>query len=535
MTDFVTEAFNSSIRDCQATVYHFIKNNSWFVGKIYLLTTSDNYPTEDSIKSIKQIYNSVEIINVSANQTFTDFLGSSKLIKQNIWKYSILIDTYRLLYISNVSTVTSSLASIVNENTTFISKDASVFYLNGKRSDLTLNLSTDEIVSIISSKNRTVSVNDEIIYSSDILDKLFSRSAEKLRNAKIIVFDTLTSNLSNSTRINAIRINSIRQTATFLSSPAAKTIVRRAVYTPIPKSGEPNNKIANTEDLRKKTRIDPRYILDPQKIANSNLDISTITSSLYRDSATSGDWQVACVVAFQGRHNIVRKNVEYLNRQTLVPAVILVASNLEDVEFATGLANTHPNVFVKIFDNYPIGGKWQAGVDYARSLMVKGVIILGSDDLLSLNYIENCYNRIDQGRGSSGVGVDLIGNRSWYIYDTDKNLYKLQYTKQVPIFLGGGRMFSRHFLDSVNWIIFDKTRPVHLDEYGYYAVQKFSNSLAELDDSNSIISIKGSWDMINTSDRILTANNRIQVSNITRSKDYFFSELKIENPDDYLI
>lgn len=535
MTDFVTEAFNSSIRDCQATVYHFIKNNRWFVGKVYLLTTSDNYPTDESIKSIKQIYNNIAVINVSANQIFIDSLNTSKLIKQDIWKYSILIDTYRLLYISNTSTVTSSLTSIVNENTTFISKDASVFYLNGRRSDLTLNLSTDEIISIISSKNRTVQVNDEILYSSDISDKIFSRSSERLRNAKVIVFDTLTSNLSNSTRINAIRINSIRQTTTFLSSPAAKTVVKRAIYTPIPKSGDPNNKIANTEDLTRKSKKDPRYVLDPQKIANSQSDIQNINSSSYQDSIITSDWRVACVIAFQGRHNIVKKNVEYLNRQTLVPAIILVASNLEDVEFATDLTKIYSNVFIKIFDNYPIGGKWQAGVDYAKALNAKGVIILGSDDLLSLNYIENCFNGIDYGRGSAGSGVDLIGNRTWYIYDTDKNLYKLQYTKAVTVFLGGGRMFSKHFLDSVNWVIFDKTLPVHLDSYGYQAVQKFSNSLAEIDNSHSIISIKGSWDMINTSDRILSANNRIKVDNITRSKDYFFSELKIENPDDYLI
>ena len=539
MTELVTEAFNSSIRECHATIYHFIKHNNWFIGKIYLLTTSDNYPTEDAIRTIKQIYNNIEIINVSTNESFTSSLNSAKITRSNIWRYSILIDTYRLLYLSNFSTVTSSLAKIVNENTTFISRDASVFYLNGKRPELTLNLSNQEIISSISSKNTTVSVTDEIIYSSDILDKLFSRSAERLRNAKVIVFDTLTSNLSNSTRINSVRINSIRETSSYLSSPAAKTIVKRAVYTPIPKSGTPNNKTANTEDLVKKhikkPTFDPRYVLDPKKIAQSNLDIANLNSTVYTDSLPFGDWQVACIIAFQSRHNIVAKNVEYLSRQTHIPAIILVASNFEDASFATELTNTYSNVFVKIFDNYPIGGKWQAGVDYAKLLNVKGVIILGSDDILSLNYIENCFNRIDLGRGSSGVGVDLIGNRSWYIYDTYKNLYQLKYTNMVPIFLGGGRMFSKYFLDSVDWVIFDKTRPVHLDEYGYHSVKKFSNSLAELDDTNLIISIKGSWDMINTSSRILSANNRVTITDITQSKDTFFNNLQITNIDDYLI
>jgi hypothetical protein len=96
-------------------------------------------------------------------------------------------------------------------------------------------------------------------------------------------------------------------------------------------------------------------------------------------------------------------------------------------------------------------------------------------------------------------------------------------------------MFSRHFLDSVDWVIFNRERPVHLDEHGYEAVRDFSNSILELDQSQSIVSIKGSWDMINPTSQILAANRRIISTNVTQNREAFFNDLKIPNIDDYLI
>ena len=101
MIDIATELFEKSVKDCQNTVYHFIKSNRWFTGKIYLLTTSNSYPTAASIDSIRKIYSNVELINVSANSEFVNSIAGRDVNRSNIWKYCLAIDTYRLLYMSN--------------------------------------------------------------------------------------------------------------------------------------------------------------------------------------------------------------------------------------------------------------------------------------------------------------------------------------------------------------------------------------------------------------------------------------------------
>ena len=195
----------------------------------------------------------------------------------------------------------------------------------------------------------------------------------------------------------------------------------------------------------------------------------------------------------------------------------------------------YPNVFITHHQNYPMGGKWQAGVDYARKLNVSGLMILGSDDLLSLNYFKTCYSEIDGGLGSSGVGVDLIGSRRWLIYDINKKLYELEYLPSVPIFLGGGKMFSKYFLDSVNWKIFRKYRHMHLDEYGYAQVKKFSNNIKIISKDNFILSVKGNWELINSTAQILKAKHRISSINITKNTKEIFNQLKILNIDSPII
>jgi len=536
MIDIATELFEKSVKDCQNTVYHFIKSNRWFTGKIYLLTTSNSYPTTSSIDSIRKIYSNVELINVSANSEFVNSLSGREVNRSNIWKYCLAIDTYRLLYMSNYSVVSNDLSNIITEKTSFISDSCDFIYFNGNRNKISITSTDYAVVDFIAQQPASISLDGILVYSSSIPDRIYASSLNILKNSSIIVFDTLTTNLTSSARVNSVRLHKVRETLAYLSSPSAK-IVQRAVYTPIPKTGVAANK---TIDAPVKTpirtpRADSRYVLDPVKLKASQSDMLHIAQSELTDSTPAGNYETACIIAFKDRHSIVQLNVECLNNQTLKPAIVLVASNLSDAEFAIELSSRHENVFVTLFNNYPIGAKWQAGVDYARKLNVSGVIILGSDDLLSLDYIKTCFDKIDYGKGSSGNGVDLVGNRSWYIYDTFHSLYYLQYTRQVPIFLGGGRMFSRHFLDSVDWVIFNRERPVHLDEHGYEAVRDFSNSILELDQSQSIVSIKGSWDMINPTSQILAANRRIISTNVTQNREAFFNDLKIPNIDDYLI
>jgi hypothetical protein len=88
-------------------------------------------------------------------------------------------------------------------------------------------------------------------------------------------------------------------------------------------------------------------------------------------------------------------------------------------------------------------------------------------------------------------------------------MYSLQYTKNVSIFLGAGRMFSKYFLDSIHWDIFKLDLSSGLDAYGYTQVKEFSGKFKEVISPNIVISIKGKWEMLNSSMKILKSKNII--------------------------
>jgi hypothetical protein len=92
-------------------------------------------------------------------------------------------------------------------------------------------------------------------------------------------------------------------------------------------------------------------------------------------------------------------------------------------------------------------------------------------------------------------------------------------------------MFSKYFLDSVNWTIFRKYRPFHLDEYGYDLVKNFSNKTKIISSDNFILSIKGEWDVINPASNILKATHRIKSENITSQTKKIFNLLNIKLND----
>lgn len=279
---------------------------------------------------------------------------------------------------------------------------------------------------------------------------------------------------------------------------------------------------------------EPRRFLIKKKLIESFEEFSHSKDIRIENLNINKKFETACVIAFQDRHQILKLNLELLYQQSLRPAVILVASKKEDIVFANSMIKKYDNVFLTVHQNYPIGGKWHQGVLFAKNLKVNGLMILGSDDLLSLNYFKYCYEKIGRGKGSLSGFDDLVGNRRWYIYDVSKKMYELCYNNSVEICLGGGRMFSKYFLDSCRWEIFRKYRPVHLDEEGFFKVKNFSGKISIVPNENFILSIKGSWNVLNSTEDILKAKNKIKWSELTPNKaNNIIDLLKIRGIDDY--
>lgn len=561
-----TEVSDSCFQFSRNSIYSFIKTNPWFTGTIFLLTHKEAKLSVTNYKQLESIYSKLEIIDLTKDNRFnrlvskfstkTTDLSSIVLTYLKLAVFDIKVDG--ILYFSNTSLFLKDISSILTPNSISFCVDSdefpitvnlfninpSIFYASSVNLnsvhyatllDASFNsnevspTSCNHILNLYKSNftNLKILTNSIVAKSSNFSDRKYFQLRKYIQSLSAISYSTSLDSKQHF-RIQQLWLYHNKGVGLFLERPTSHNVELVNLSSKVKLKYELSEIDKFISEAR---QHEPNYIyaLDKIKLDHSIKEFSKILENKILDSPISTNFSTACVIAFSGRHKIVELNVRLLCEQTLVPAIILVVSSLGDSMFADELRKKYNNVFIVHHQNYPIGGKWNVGVKYAQKLKVNGVMILGSDDLLSLDYFKTCYDAIDEGRGSSGNGVDLIGNRSWMIYDLSKKLYKLEYKPSVPIFLGGGKMFSKNFLDSVDWEIFRKYRPFHLDEYGYDLVKQFSNSIKLIDQSNFILSIKGKWDVINSTSDILKASNRITAIDITKDASIILNSIKIKN------
>ena len=265
------------------------------------------------------------------------------------------------------------------------------------------------------------------------------------------------------------------------------------------------------------------YKLDINKLNISYKNYEDVINLPYYSVINKiNNYQVGCIIPFSGRQNMVRLNVELLNKQTVKPAIILTCSNIPDYNFAKDLEELYDNVFTHVTLNYPLGKKFYDSTKFAQTLGgLNYLMILGSDDILSLNYVENCLKKLNN-------GYDLVGSRKWLMCTNNNELYKLEYKSVVDILLGGGKIYTKKFLDMVNWDIFDQYRPLHLDENGEYLFNNTNLKKTVLNGDEFIMSIKGDWDCINTKEHILKSQSRLNTQNISNELPIIIGGLGID-------
>lgn len=104
--------------------------------------------------------------------------------------------------------------------------------------------------------------------------------------------------------------------------------------------------------------------------------------------------------------------------------------------------------------NNPLSEKWQFGIFCSKEYEPDGVIISGSDDLLTARYIIN----ITRNKGPKIYGLrDLLYldhlNRQLYYWPGYDKSYRLK----EPI--GLGRFFNREVLDKCDWVLWNPRYP----------------------------------------------------------------------------
>lgn len=197
------------------------------------------------------------------------------------------------------------------------------------------------------------------------------------------------------------------------------------------------------------------------------------------------------LIATHKRLEITRKNVECLLKCDV--GVILVVSDRAEFDLFKQL---FPMISVIHHANYPLGLKWQSGVDVARHLKADPLIINGSDDILHPEY----FSRVS---GLMEEGYHFIGLKSWYVYDL-KTVYKFDYLATIP--LGGGRAYSRELLDKIGYKLFDVRKDRHLDDLGWSSVFR-SRMQRILLNEPLILSVKGDWKVMNPVNKMFGSRN----------------------------
>lgn len=215
-------------------------------------------------------------------------------------------------------------------------------------------------------------------------------------------------------------------------------------------------------------------------------------------------------IAFLGRHNVLHGVIEEILRprkSLFNPYVVVACSNSKDLKFAKVMQRKYKKVGIVFCDNKPIGNKWHLTTVGARKLHPKSLLITGSDDLVSFDYLKNNYNILMNDKLRL---VGMIGPRTWYMLNSKKNyLYQVSYKNEYHTMpLGAGRLYSASYLNKIDWVIFERNFQNQLDDKGYYDV--INKDLIVYNptlDDGCILSIKGNWEAMNDLDYILKFNS----------------------------
>ncbi len=235
---------------------------------------------------------------------------------------------------------------------------------------------------------------------------------------------------------------------------------------------------------------------------------------------------IAVVIAFSGRHGILQAVVNEAFKAEnlgLDIAIVLSCTNDEDVSYAKQMQLKYKKIGIVQCDNYPLGNKWYIAVDCAKKFSPKAVMITGSDDIVSADYLKNNYQHLMTDKLKA---FGMIAPRVWYMLDCKGKimntiLWKVAYRNDCHhLPLGAGRIYSAEYLDSINWQIFDRNLDSLLDDKGF--VQVLESELCVYSptlDDGMVISVKGFWVTMNSLEVILAAESIVPIQVTGKEKE----------------
>lgn len=221
------------------------------------------------------------------------------------------------------------------------------------------------------------------------------------------------------------------------------------------------------------------------------------------------------------RHDILKKCINSIKNQTESCIILGICSTISDYNF---LINN--NISAILTFNKPLGMKYQFGMEFSKIYYPKNVIIMGSDDIMTLNYIEQINRYIDD--------YDVVGLKYWKmthnninylveynhkllnkpgttlwggansnyskIFNTSYLGFDVSICKTFPFTIGAGRSLGYKILNKVGWKIYQNL-PRCLDTnslFNLLMINKASYKTVDKEPFHIISYKNSSTDMITT-------------------------------------
>lgn len=241
------------------------------------------------------------------------------------------------------------------------------------------------------------------------------------------------------------------------------------------------SKLSLTKNLNIKELI-------PYIDANNTININNPIFTLPENTVTKKLVIVSCV---HGRLGLTNFCLDIWSKYKNIHKIIIVYSLEQEYETLKHLSNIH---FVQ-HANLPLNSKWQKGITEAKQFNPDAIMILGSDDLVSQEYIDKSHEYLNN-------DYQYISNNIWFNSCFYKNYFiysKLTYTRRpAGDGIGAGRIISKYLLDKCNWnlYVFKKPENKGLDGKSFMNIKCYITNGKSIFDiiPNSVLCTKSSTD-----------------------------------------
>lgn len=186
------------------------------------------------------------------------------------------------------------------------------------------------------------------------------------------------------------------------------------------------------------------------------------------------------------------ETIKRIMGQTVPPTKVVIVGSAEvDIEIPNLIDVDYLHV-----SNNPLGKKIQEGVEYCRQFEPDALLMCGSDDWLSPNWIDVFIPRLGE--------FDIVGADCLYvILFSPKELVEVKRcsyegTERDGEPVGPGRLLSRKILDKMDWQLYSKDLNSSLDINSFRRLKEAeARILVEKNDVIKVLSPKGDWSTIN--------------------------------------